>query len=255
MKAASTPMTATPRPAPRALMTFRPYPVLTLLALPALAFLIWLGSWQLDRRAWKAELIAAFEASTEAPAVGLEATLCGGAPATGRRVAMETVFPGEGAVKVYGTGPDGAPGWRIFAPVLVPSCDDATLILAETAFEPLETAMRGGDGRAAAGSLVDALRFETPAPRGPFTPPDDPEAGEFYAFDAAAMGQALGFGAVDVNADWWLAADDGALPAYLTQTPPERHVGYAVTWFLMAVALVAIYLLFHLRAGRLSVRR
>jgi surfeit locus 1 family protein len=235
-------------------MTFRPYPVLTLLTLPALAFLLWLGSWQLDRRAWKAELIAGFEASTQAPPVALEQTLCGGEPATGQPVDMATVFPGDGAVKVYGTGPAGAPGWRIFALVFVPSCDEATLILAETAFEPLETAMRGGDGRAAQRSSVDALRFETPAPRGPFTPPNDPEAGEFYAFDAAAMADALGFGAGDVNPNWWLAADDGSLPAYLTQTPPERHVGYAVTWFLMALALVAIYALFHARAGRLTLR-
>ncbi|MCR9130000.1 MAG: SURF1 family protein [Alphaproteobacteria bacterium] len=236
-------------------MTFRPYPILTLLTLPALAFLIWLGSWQLDRRAWKAELIAAFEASAEAPPVGLEETLCAGSPATGQRVDMNTVFPSDDAVKVYGTGPEGAPGWRIFAPVLVPACDDAPLILAETAFEPLETAMRGGDGRTAERSVVQSLRFETPAPRGPFTPADSPGQSEFYAFDAGAMAVSLGFDAGDVNADWWLAADDGSLPAYLTQTPPERHVGYAVTWFLMAAALIAVYLLFHVRAGRLTLRR
>ncbi len=236
-------------------MTFRPYPILTLLTLPALAFLIWLGSWQLDRRAWKAELIAAFEASAEAPPVGLEETLCASSPATGQRVDMNTVFPGDGAVKVYGTGPEGAPGWRIFAPVLVPACGDAPLILAETAFEPLETAMRGGDGRTAERSVVQSLRFETPAPRGPFTPADSADQSEFYAFDASAMAVALGFDAGDVNADWWLAADDGSLPAYLTQTPPERHVGYAVTWFLMAAALIAVYLLFHARAGRFSLPR
>ena len=235
-------------------MTFRPYPILTLLTLPALALLIWLGSWQLERRAWKADLIAEFEASAQAEPVALETALCQGAPELGRRVAMDTVSPGEGRVKVYGTGPDGAPGWRVFAPVITPACAAATAVLAETAFEPLPTAARGGDGRAARPSRVDALRLERPAPRGPFTPADDAAGGQFYAFDAEAMGQALGFGPGEVNPRWWLAADDGALPARLAQTPPARHVGYAATWFLMAAALIAIYLLFHARAGRLRLR-
>lgn len=233
-------------------MIFRPFPVLTLLTLPALAFLLWLGSWQLDRSAWKAELIAAFEATGEAPPAVLEDTLCRGEAATGLRVDMDTVFPGEGVVKVYGTGPEGAPGWRIFAPVFAPACTDAPLILAETAFEPLQTAMRSGDGRTTQRSIVQSLRFEAPAPRGPFTPADDPGEAEFYAFDADAMAGSLGFDAGELNGDWWLAADDGSLPAYLTQTPPERHIGYAVTWFLMALALMAVYLLFHVRAGRLG---
>ena len=33
--------------------------------------------------------------------------------------------------------------------------------------------------------------------------------------------------------------------------PPERHVGYALTWWGLAAALVGIYVAFHLRAGRL----
>lgn len=235
-------------------MTFRPYPILTLFALPALAFLFWLGSWQLDRRAWKADLIAQFEQTMHAPPAGLEATLCSGEAALGRRVDMDSVSAGDETLKVYGVGPQGAPGWRIFAPVRVPACEERSVILAETGFEPLDTARRGGDGRTAASSTPAGLRFERPAPRGPFTPPNDRDAGEFYAFDAAAMAQALGLERDQLVSSWWVGADDADLPAYLTQTPPERHVGYAATWFLMALALIAIYALFHVRAGRLRVK-
>ncbi|CAN0304123.1 unnamed protein product, partial [Chrysoparadoxa australica] len=59
-------------------MTFKPFPVLTLLTLPALAFLLWLGSWQLDRRAWKAELIGAFEQTAALPPTSLNEILCTG---------------------------------------------------------------------------------------------------------------------------------------------------------------------------------
>ena len=37
--------------------------------------------------------------------------------------------------------------------------------------------------------------------------------------------------------------------------PPERHLGYAITWWGLAAALVGVYLAYHLRAGRLVVRR
>jgi surfeit locus 1 family protein len=236
-------------------MTFRPFPILTLLTLPALAFLIWLGSWQLDRRAWKAELIAAFEVSAQAAPVDLEALLCRGAAAPGRAAVLEPTSPGTDVVRVYGTGPQGAPGWRLFVAVDAPECAEHAVILAETAFDPLDTARRGADGRTAERSRVSSVRLEAPAPRGPFTPQGDPGSREFYAFDRQSMAAALDRTGAALNPDWWLAADDGSLPGYLTQTPPERHVGYAVTWFLMAGALAGIYLLFHVRAGRLRLRR
>ncbi len=233
-------------------MTFRPYPILTLLTVPALAFLIWLGSWQLDRRAWKVDLIAEFEASAQAAPVSLTALFCEGAAAPGRTVDRDRLTPSGRPVRVYATGPQGAPGWRLFAPVALPDCAGHAVILAEVAFDPLDTARRGGDGRTAERSTVEALRLEAPAPRGPFTPQGDASAREFYAFDREAMAAAFDRPGRALHPDWWLAADDGALPARLAQTPPARHLGYAATWFLMAAALIVIYLLFHARAGRLK---
>jgi surfeit locus 1 family protein len=235
-------------------MIFRPFPVLTLLTLPALAFLVWLGDWQLDRRAWKTEMIAEFERSAADAPVDLGEALCHGGAAFGRRVDMDTLSPGPINVRVYGVNRDGAPGWRVFAPVVTDPCQGQRVILAETGFQPLETAMRGADGRTVTASQTDALRFEAPAGRGPFTPANDPDGDAFYAFDREAMAQALEVPPADIHADWWLAADDGSLPPHLSQTPPERHLGYAVTWFLMAAALISVYLLFHARAGRLRLR-
>ena len=37
--------------------------------------------------------------------------------------------------------------------------------------------------------------------------------------------------------------------------PPERHVGYAITWWGLAAGLVVIYALLHVRRGRLSFKR
>lgn len=238
-----------------AVMTFRPLPVLTVFTLAALALLVWLGSWQLDRRAWKAGQIAAYESAALAAPVDLQDALCNGAAVAGRAVEAATLLPTSDSVEVYGIGPDGAPGWRRFAAVMTPACAAQPVILAEVGFEPLDTARRGADGRTSQASAPDALRFEPPLGSGPFTPPSNPEAAQFYAFEAGAMERALDRPPGDLTAAWWLARDDGAVPAALSQTPPERHLGYAVTWFLMALALIAVYALFHVRAGRLSVSR
>lgn len=54
------------------LMYFRPFPILTIIAVPALAALIALGVWQVQRASWKADLIVQFEqaAKAEPPGAG-----------------------------------------------------------------------------------------------------------------------------------------------------------------------------------------
>jgi surfeit locus 1 family protein len=108
------------------------------------------------------------------------------------------------------------------------------------------------DGQGAVVSEPDAWRLERPRQAGPFTPGNSVEASEFYSF-TPQMAAALNLQIGSLSPDWWIARDSGEPPAHLTQTPPERHVGYAVTWFLMAMALIAIYFIFHARAGRLRI--
>jgi surfeit locus 1 family protein len=49
----------------------------------------------------------------------------------------------------------------------------------------------------------------------------------------------------------WLPSAGAGLPPGLAAMPPSRHVGYALTWFGLALTLIAVYLAFHHRAGRL----
>jgi hypothetical protein len=68
-------------------MYFRPFPVLTIIAVPALAALIALGVWQSQRAGWKAELITQFEQAAKADPLLPEAALCGQTPKPGEVVA------------------------------------------------------------------------------------------------------------------------------------------------------------------------
>ncbi|XBQ14983.1 MAG: SURF1 family protein [Oceanicaulis sp.] len=232
-------------------MTFRPYPLLTLLTVAGLAGLVWLGSWQLDRRAWKAELLAEYQATEDAPLAGLDA-LCTGEAAPGRRVDLTGAAIGAPYVKVYGRNADGAPGWRWFAAVSLPDCAQGEAILAEVRFEPLETAGTAGLARAEA-ETVERWRFERPVRPGPFTPARGEDG--FYAFDPEGMAEALGVQGEGLSGAFWLAREGGGPPAHIAQTPPERHAAYALTWFLMAIALIGVWLAFHIKTGRIGLRR
>ena len=237
---------------PELMASFRPLPILTLLMLPALALLIWLGSWQLDRRAWKIELLTDYAATAQAAPISLSEGLCEGRAEIGRRVLPPAMDDAAGVVRVSGRNAEGAPGWRLFSPVT--ACASDQIILVETGFEGLQTATRADDGADVDVATFDQLRFETPLGQGPFTPAANPAANEFYAFDAPGFAEILDIDAAQLNDQVWLALSDGAPPAYLTQTPPERHLAYAITWFGMTLALLAVYFAYHIQVGRLTRR-
>ena len=85
--------------------------------LPALALLVWLGSWQVDRRAWKVDVLADFAATAQADPVTLAQSLCEDRAEIGRRVVPPQTDNDSAVVRVSGRSPQGAPGWRLFTPV------------------------------------------------------------------------------------------------------------------------------------------
>ena len=106
------------------------------------------------------------------------------------------------------------------------------------------------------------------APVRPRPPPwtaAKPNAAEhaWFAVDLPAMAQAAG---APPSTDYYLAppyvGPSGALapnpyvdPRTADPLPPERHLGYALTWWGLAGALIAVYAAFHIRAGRLAFGR
>lgn len=230
-------------------MQFRPLPLLSLFTAAALALLLTLGFWQLDRADWKAGLIAEYEARADAAPVDLRAAFCGGAAAPGQRIADDAVAHSPAHVRLYGVDEAGRPGWRLFTPIALPDCAPAGHVLAETGFDPLaeteEIEIRE----------AGPFRLARPQRAGRFTPQGEPGEGRFYAYDRNAMAASLSGGVERLSADWWIAAGPDAAPSHLTEVPPSRHIGYAITWFGFAFALVGVYLAFHVARGRLSFTR
>jgi len=221
------------------MLTFKPAPVLTVLTAISLVILVMLGSWQWARYREKVA------ASTRPPAV-VEA-LVAEAP--------------RGPVQfVYGVL-DGRAGWRILTPV--PDGFDAVLFV-DGGFAPgLAPPDRASLPTNPAIAVGRPLRGIAVTPRAPglFPPKADVGRGLWYAMDLAQMARAAGYAQAKpyVLAAPYLGVDGrpraNPFAVAMDPLPPERHIGYAVTWWGLAAGLSVIYALMHVRSGRLALKR
>lgn len=226
---------------------FRPLPVLTLFTLPALALLIWLGAWQWGRMGEKAEAIAAWEQSDTGEALPLETALCEiRADFFGRDI-LPPESEGSHTLRFQGRSASGEPGWRLMSAMPVPECFGPTAgqhVLVQAGFET----QRGERGEA-----PGMLMIEDVPEAGVFTPENLPESDEFYRFEPAQLAAVLDVPAV--TTEFWLIESSAEMPPELAQVPPGQHLGYALTWWGMAIALIAVFLLMHVQRGRLRFTR
>ena len=219
----------------------------SLLALAAFVTLIALGTWQLDRKAWKEALIDALEERVNAPPVPLPAperwaTLDPDRDEFRRMAFAATIAPDREAL-VYSSGssvrPDvSGPGYWVFAPAELAS---GAVAVVNRGFVP-----EGQQDRkthvppAGRLQLVGALRW--PELRGLFAPKDDPAHNLWFVRDHLAMAQAKGWGKV---APFYLELETstGALPraGRLTPTLRNEHLQYALTWYGLAIVLAAVF--------------
>lgn len=219
---------------------------LTLSTLVALAILVVLGSWQVQRLAWKRDLLDRVAALQAAPARLLDAALAAQPADAQNFVRVRAVCPGLSKapyVELYGVR-DGQAGVRLISAcrldlgryhsILVDRGFVADTISARPPSDPAD---------ATPVDVVGVLRI--PDAANAFTPPSDPAANRWYARDVAAMADALGaerpsplvlFAETATNPEW-----TALTPAPLPTEIPNRHLGYAITWFGLAAALVGVY--------------
>jgi surfeit locus 1 family protein len=223
------------------MIRFRPLPVMTILTVVALAVLVMFGRWQWDKFQLKS-------AAAEEPVA---------------EMTIADYQPLPGAIQfMYGVRPDTREqGWRVFAPVEYGD----TVVFVDADFIP---ELAPPDPREV--RVPPALRLGAPI-IGASVRPEPPAALTrapdllrrlWFAVDLDAMGRN---GGVENVADYYIAAAyigaDGratpnpfALAPGADVLPPARHLGYALTWYGLALVLVVIYFAYHMSVGRLAFR-
>jgi surfeit locus 1 family protein len=221
---------------------------LTIAVAISLAILIGLGVWQLQRLKWKEGLLRQIAALENAPAQPLQSVLArekAGADAAFTRVAtscpdLET----RPVLRLFTVAEGGVAGYRLITACPLSSGPYGS-ILVDRGF----VAQFGDDlprnipGQPIDQPVVGVLRGG--GERSFVTPKNRADQNQWYWRDVDAMARALH---APNPAPLYLMLETPApasgvpLPSPLPPNIPNNHLGYAITWFGLAGALIGVYL-------------
>jgi surfeit locus 1 family protein len=220
-----------------------------LLSLAGLVILVWLGGWQLQRLAWKENLIRHIAALKSEPARPLAQVLAQG-DLDFVRVRFDCPdLMSRPRLRLYGVQA-GATGYRLMTACPI-SAGAASSVLVDLGFErqslseDTPKACLQGRQTALSGPVTGVLRL--PDKANFVTPPNQPAQNLWFSRDLAAMAAALGQGTPTpafVALETAPGAADTTCPLTPTSLPsdlPNNHLAYAITWFGLAAALVGVY--------------
>lgn len=216
----------------------RPPWLLIALVVPALAVLIALGAWQSQRLAWKTDLIARAEAAAALTPRPLDEVLAAADPEFRKALVLCRGLATAPFVELRSIQ-DGQPGFRLVS-VCVPEGSERTFLV-DRGFVPESVGERP---RVLASTLPLGLTVElrrTPT-QGGMTPA--PEGRVFYGRDNVAMARALGAATPSDLTLYALVSPNPEVEALVASAPPaafsNNHLGYAITWFGLALALAGV---------------
>ena len=234
-------------------MVFRPAFWMTVFAVPSLAILLSLGTWQVVRMQWKEALISEFTARAQGEAVAPPAA----ADAPGlrfQRLSLSGTWMHEAEIQMIGRTFEGTAGYHVVTPMKL---DDGRILMVNRGWvsqdyrrpESRPASLASGPQR------IEAI-LRLPAQKGYFVPDNNPVGDDWFTLDIGDIAGHHDLGPEVVTA---YRADalrpDGpyVLPigAAVDIDIPNNHWHYALTWYGIALGLVGVYMSWHHQSGRL----
>ncbi|MBR9762227.1 MAG: SURF1 family protein [Rhodobacteraceae bacterium] len=222
--------------------------IATLIAVVGLAGFTSLGVWQVQRLTWKLDLIARVDARIHAvpvPAPGPEAWAGISAPQTREdyeytRVSLSGHYLHEDETLIY-TPSDYGPAYWVLTPL---AREDGTVVLVNRGVVPVTEGRAGSFLRPEGEITLTGLLRLSEDHRWLFARANDPEGGTWYRRDVGSITAAKGF---DRAAPYFVDAErqGDAWPRGGRTVVSFRnaHLGYALTWFALAVLVATGYAL------------
>ncbi len=230
--------------------------LLIAVALPALVVLLVLGTWQVQRLAWKQDLLATIAARTDAPAEPLAKVIMdlrqGRIVADGleyKPAAGEVVFMNEREQHFFATH-RGRSGYYVYTPAIVPQIPDAIVFINRgfVPFDLKEPELRAQSLTDGPVTVEGLLRQQLPGKPSFVVPDNDPVGNIWYWKDLSGMSAAAGL-PQDAVVPFFLDAgypdrdypqDQFPVPGVTLIELPNNHLQYAVTWYGLALTLTVI---------------
>ena len=237
----------------------------SVLTLIGMFVLVSLGTWQLKRKAWKEALIADIEMRSKMPPISLRdaqnlLAQSGIEDLAYRRVTANGSFVHDKERHLFAHKKYIGVGYDVYTPLLVAPNE---VVWVNRGF--VSEAVRSPDLRKEgqiAGDVDIEGRIRLPQKPGLFTPANQPKENMWYWRDLSGM-QASAFGDGNVKAlPFFIEAGDVAQfapvgngqaggterawpkPGASTVVIVNRHFEYALTWYGLALTLIAVYVAF-----------
>ncbi len=229
---------------------FRPRLGATLAALLAVLLLVGLGTWQMQRLAWKEALIADLATRTGQPPQALPPVIADPADLAFMPVRLRGHFLHDRELYVGARLHRGEAGFDVITPLAL---EDGRLVLVDRGWVP--SARRAPETRPA-GQIPGVVTIEGQVRTGGwngsdlFRPANQPAENYWLWMDLPAMAAQAGVGgagAAGAITSLYVVAGPGDNPGGLPiggLRPVEvrnNHLGYALTWYALALALLVIY--------------
>ncbi len=230
----------------------------TLISLPILVLSLTLGVWQMERREWKRDILDRMAANQAAALITLDELLRGN-PLRHEygRVKVAGSFVHDKEFHLAARSLKNKVGLQLVTPF---KTDDGKIVLFDRGWipsekkEPAKRAEGQVPGRV---ELTGIVRRNQE--RRQFAPENAPDKNVWFHVDVPLMRRMAG-ASPDPRLDaFFLDADAAPNPGGVPvggQTRldiPNDHLQYAITWFLLALALVGVYLAYHWENGRLTI--
>jgi surfeit locus 1 family protein len=230
----------------------------TLFSLPVLVVALGLAFWQLERREWKRDILDRIAVNQATQPMTL-AELVKGPPLRHEygRVRIAGTFLHDKEFFLAARSLKNKVGVHVMTPLRT---DDGRIVLFDRGWlpsemkDPARRAQSRPPGRVELAGIVRRTQE-----RRQFVPENAPERNIWFHVDTPTMRRIAGAPPDPVLDRFFLEADAEPNPGGFPvggQTRldiPNDHLQYAITWFLIGLSLVAVYLAFHWQNGRLEV--
>ena len=234
-------------------MTFRPALWMTIVAIPTLAILLYLGTWQVIRLQWKEALIEEFASRVTTAAI--TPPLAENAQDQRyQRLAANGIWMHYAEVQLIGRTFEGTAGYHVITPMRL---DDGRILILNRGWvsQDYRRPEKRPSSLDAGWVTVDAI-LRLPFRKGYFVPENNPEGDDWFTLNIADIKAHHDLGDRVITA---YSADvmrpDGpyALPIGATDEIEiaNDHLHYALTWYGLALGLIGVYVSWHVQAGRL----
>ena len=230
-------------------MAFRPKLVPTLFTIPALIALLALGSWQVQRLYWKDALIDKLQSRSSAAATELPVNPGDLDALEYKRVSTVGRFDHANEFHLVNRSLNGNPGVHIITPLIRADGDAALLV--NRGWVPFDKKL---SSQRASGQIKGLVKVEgiVRLVKGPglFTPKNEPKKNFWFFIDPLSMAR---LAKLSFEPRYYLVDGNKAVPGGFpigrqwTLKIRNDHLQYAITWYALTIALLAIYVLYHRR--------